>query len=273
MRPLPDKLLAEWFWTDRWMGSSAFWLPQEARGVYREMLTQAWRRGACLPNDHEAIRRITATTDAEWQRAWPLIDKYWRVDGACLVNDTQQEIYQKSLSIQRVRADVGRLGGLSTQAKHRANGKQNIKQTVEQTPQAKFNPPSPSPSPSPSLDPISESVSVKSAPKPAPAASDVPNTQETRAAHFCERFAQLYHEHRGGATYYRARPAVDFQYALGLVQAWDDARLERLVIVFLNADEPWINGSTRSIAVFASRASWVDDRLLEWERQHLQAES
>jgi hypothetical protein len=67
------------------MGSSAFLLPQEPRGVYREMLTQAWRRGARLPNDHEAIRRATGTTLAEWERCWPLVKDYWREVGDYLV--------------------------------------------------------------------------------------------------------------------------------------------------------------------------------------------
>ena len=40
---MKTNLRAEWFWTDRWMGSSAFLLPMEARGLYREMLTP--RRG------------------------------------------------------------------------------------------------------------------------------------------------------------------------------------------------------------------------------------
>lgn len=88
-----DKLLAEWFWTDRWTGSSAFLLPMEARGVYREMLTQAWRRGARLPNDPEAIRRAIGATVGEWRRTWPIVKKYWRVDGDALVNETQLEIY------------------------------------------------------------------------------------------------------------------------------------------------------------------------------------
>jgi uncharacterized protein YdaU (DUF1376 family) len=88
-----DKLLAEWFWTDRWMGSSAFLLPLEARGLYREMLTQAWRRGAQLPNDPEAIRRACGATDAEWHRCWPTVKKFWRVAGSSLVNDTQRAVY------------------------------------------------------------------------------------------------------------------------------------------------------------------------------------
>ena len=55
-RPPRDKLLAEWFWTDRWQGSSGFLLPLEARGLYREMLTQAWQRGGRL----RSTRRHTA---------------------------------------------------------------------------------------------------------------------------------------------------------------------------------------------------------------------
>lgn len=106
------KLLAEWFWTDRWMGSSAFLLPIEPRGLYREMLTQAWRRGCRLPNNHEAIRRAVGCTVEEWDRCWPAIERLWRVDGDSLVNDTQLEVWEDS-SAKHVRAvERGRLGGL-----------------------------------------------------------------------------------------------------------------------------------------------------------------
>lgn len=88
-----EKLLAEWFWVDRWMGSSAFALPIDARGLYREMLSQAWRRQARLPNDHDQIRRLTGVTLKEWRRTWPLVERFWRVDGESLVNDTQLLVY------------------------------------------------------------------------------------------------------------------------------------------------------------------------------------
>lgn len=80
-----DKLLAEWFWIDRWMGSSAFLLPMEARGLYREMLSQAWRRGAQLPNDHDQIRRAVGATVGEWRRGWPKVKPFWRVSGGLLI--------------------------------------------------------------------------------------------------------------------------------------------------------------------------------------------
>ena len=100
----PEKLLAERFWTDRWIGSSAFLLPMEPRGVYREMLTQAWRRGAKLPNDHEAIRRAIGATVGEWRRTWPVVTKFWLVEGDHLVNETQVEIF----SIAQARAQAER---------------------------------------------------------------------------------------------------------------------------------------------------------------------
>jgi uncharacterized protein YdaU (DUF1376 family) len=105
-----DKLLAEWFWIDRWVGSTGFLLPMEARGVYREMLTQAWRRGGRLPNDHETIRRAIGATVGEWRRAWPVVKKFWRVDGDGLVNDTQLEIYASAKKRSDKASARGRAG-------------------------------------------------------------------------------------------------------------------------------------------------------------------
>ena len=79
--------------------SSGFLLPMEPRGIYREMLTQAWYRNARLPNDAEKICRIIGATEDEWGRCWPIVKRFWRVtdDGGWLVNDTQLEIYNDAL--------------------------------------------------------------------------------------------------------------------------------------------------------------------------------
>ena len=114
------KLLAEWFWTDRWIGSSAFLLPMEARGLYREMLTQAWRRGGHLPTNHEAIRRAIGCTPKEWERSWPKIAKYWRVDGDVLVNDTQAEVYAEAERLAETRVKKASLAAEAKWIKHRA---------------------------------------------------------------------------------------------------------------------------------------------------------
>lgn len=130
---LADKLRAEWFWTDRWNTSSAFALPMEARGLYREMLTQAWVRDAKLPNDYEAIRRITGCTEAEWERNWPKVKRFWRENGTTIFNETQVEVYTETLGIKEralARAKAG------AQASAQARLEQKLKQS----------PPSPSPS-------------------------------------------------------------------------------------------------------------------------------
>lgn len=126
------KMLAEWFWTDRWMGSSGFGLPLEARGLYREMLTQAWHRGARLPKDESTIRRFCGVEREEWDRAWPAVKKFWREDGDSLVNDTQLEVYAEA-STRRDRAQARGQAGAQAMLKH--------KQEREQKPK----PPSPSP--------------------------------------------------------------------------------------------------------------------------------
>lgn len=140
------KLIAEWFLTDRWMGSSGFLLPMEARGVYREMLTQAWRRGGKLPNNHEAIKRAIGATDSEWARCWPEISQYWRTQDGCLVNDTQVAIYNEALAKAEAASKKGVKGA---QASAQARAQARAQAEPEQEPE--HQPPSPSPSPSPYL--------------------------------------------------------------------------------------------------------------------------
>lgn len=137
------KLLAEWFWTDRWMGSSGFLLAMEPRGLYREMLTQAWRRGARLPSDHEEIRRAIGCTLAEWRRCWPKVEKFWRLDGDALVNDTQLEVYAEAQGVQQ-RAHERGVKGAQARAQARAQAKREQPHKDEP----------PSPSPSPNIPPV-----------------------------------------------------------------------------------------------------------------------
>lgn len=140
-----SKLLGEWFWTDRWIGSSAFLLPLEPRGLYREMLTQAWRRGGKLPNNHDAIKRAVGATDEEWDRSWPLIERYWRVRKGFLLNPTQAEIYAQTTALQDTRVESGRRGGLKAQALKR---QAKLQAQLQANTEAKPDSPSPSPSPS-----------------------------------------------------------------------------------------------------------------------------
>ena len=134
-----DKLLAEWFWVDRWIGSRGFLLPMEARGVYREMLTQAWRRGAKLPKDPETIRRAIGATVPEWRRTWPIVKPFWRVVGPHVVNDTQRAIYAEALARSTVASRRGKAGA-AARWDARADAQASARGELEQWP------PSPSPS-------------------------------------------------------------------------------------------------------------------------------
>ena len=246
-----DKLLAEWFWTDRWTGSSAFLLPMEARGVYREMLTQAWRRGAKLPNDHEAIRRAIGCTLREWRRAWPQVEKFWTMDGGNLVNATQVEVYTAA-----------------------AIASEKFGDRASRAARARWDAPSNAPSiPQALPEVVPEHVLEQCPPSLSPSPEDQ-NNRETRAREadddigdrarrFLERYAELFHQHRKGARYY-AKPALDFPEAVRLCGVWDDGRLETLAEAFLTTDDKFCRQGTGSVAHFSSRASWCDVRL----RQH-----
>lgn len=100
------------------MGSSAFLLPMEAQGVYRAMLTQAWRRGARLPNDHEAIQRAIGCTPKEWRRTWPLVERFWQAVDGFLINETQVEVYADARARQEKASERG-LRGAQAMHKHR----------------------------------------------------------------------------------------------------------------------------------------------------------
>lgn len=141
---MSEKLLAEWFLIDRWDGSSAPLLPMEAQGIYRAMLSQAWRRGAKLPKDPESIQVLIRCKPREWKRSWPLVRPYWQEEGEHLINETQVAIYADAKA-RSERAQARAQAG--AQARHR------------------HQPPSPSPNTSEEQSP-SSSESV-------PAAADV----------------------------------------------------------------------------------------------------
>lgn len=142
------------------MGSSGFLLPLEPRGLYREMLTQAWRRGASLPEEPELIRRACGVTVEEWDRCWPLVSKYWQHEDGQIFNETQREVYaeaanrkmkavEKASNAAQARWNASSNASSNAQAEH--------KHMLEQCP------------PSPSLSP-----SLSQSPSPSPKEQTVP---------------------------------------------------------------------------------------------------
>lgn len=158
------KMLAEWFWIDRWDGSPAAALPIHARGLYREMLTRAWRLGGWLPNDHATIQRLVRVTPKEWRAAWPLIACYWQEQGDRLVNTTQLEVMAEARERKERARQKGSKGGSKTQAEREAKRLAEGVAKPELKGVAGIKPPSPSPSPVRTTDQSNDHVRARSNP-------------------------------------------------------------------------------------------------------------
>jgi hypothetical protein len=86
-----------------------------------------------------------------------------------------------------------------------------------------------------------------------------------RGGRLLENYARWYSKFRNGARLRLMHNSLEFNDACALCATWDDARLERLAKIVLTTDEEWISGTDRGFRVFASRASWADDRLRQAE--------
>lgn len=85
-----------------------------------------------------------------------------------------------------------------------------------------------------------------------------------RAGRFIERYQSLYQAHRKAR--YLVREHRDYQAAVPLCATWtDDARLDKLAVVFLKTDHDFAENGSRTIPQFAALASWCDSKLAEWE--------
>lgn len=94
-----------------------------------------------------------------------------------------------------------------------------------------------------------------------------------RAGRFVERYEELYSQHRKGAKWFRRQPNLDWQRAINLCRTWDDARLEKLAVLCLTTDDDWISQTDRGLAVFESKATFLDDLLTKWESQQTRSVS
>lgn len=225
------KLLAEWFWVDRWTGSSAFLLSIEERGLYREMLSAAWRRGARLPADPIAIQRAIGCTQKEWKRCWPKVRQYWRLDGDEIVNDTQAEIYAEAMAAQQRASDRGKSGAEKRWGHTSRQCSGNAQASLGQ------KPPSPSP-----IDPLS-----KDQREDLRARADA-----VRAGSFCEWYEDK-HSEVFGIGYMGSQR--DYQKALELCAKFTDAEMRDAALVWFGMEDDFAKNGTRSIPKFASRIS------------------
>lgn len=99
-----DILPGELRWTRNWRGSPLQMMSLAARGLYSEMLTQAWAsRARLVSTGEEEIMRLVRAMPDEWAVAWPKVRHYWvaatdpRTQAEILVNRKQLEVYVGAL--------------------------------------------------------------------------------------------------------------------------------------------------------------------------------
>ncbi len=265
------RLMAMYWWIDRWRKSSAFMdMTLEEQGAYRNLLDEAHLRGGALPNDERFLAKACGDATA-WKRVQTTVMARFELRPDGWHNDTLDVVLGESVRRATNQANYrDRLKNSNTSDNGRNNNDNN-------------RPASPSPSPSPSL--VSGTVTVKtektapdgaSLSPAAPAKAKVNGNPRTdpftdldvteRAGRFIERYQKLYVERRNGARY-AAKPMRDYAAAVTLCQTWpDDERLDKLAVCFLTTDHKFAEEGSRTIPQFLALASWCDGKLAEWEK-------
>jgi hypothetical protein len=95
-------------------------------------------------------------------------------------------------------------------------------------------------------------------------ATDVP---KAHVGAFIKRFCELYTKHRHGAKFMvLAKKHVPL--IRNLLTVYDAKRLEKMAVVLLTTDEPWVKETDRGIGILSVKASWLDNLLSEYEAAH-----
>ncbi len=103
-------------------------------------------------------------------------------------------------------------------------------------------------------------------------AAQLPTTEiAARAAALLDTYGESYTKHRKGAKHLRLGSNLDWTEACKLCETWDDARLSKLIDIFLTTDDEWVSSTARTFRLFVTRASWCDDRLAQWEAKQRRA--
>jgi uncharacterized protein YdaU (DUF1376 family) len=235
------------------------------RGAYITLLCICWRE-CSLPDDATRLARMVGATPKEFNKIWPAVRVCFTQQGDRLTHRrldlerAKQDIYRKRQSNAGRASAEARLNQTPTMVEPRSNHGSTVVQPEGQ----------PTGQPKSSLrSPVSDLLSARSV-HTRPTSFESQQEDQAlmnRAGDLLNRYAELFYEHRKGARYHN-RMHIDFDKALGLVRTWeDDKRLEKLAVIVLTTDDEWIARSDRGFGVFASRASWADDRLSAWEAE------
>lgn len=139
------RLLALYWWIDRWRKSSAFMdMTLEEQGAYRNLLDEAHLRGGPLPNDERILAKACGDATA-WPRVRVSVMARFELQLDGWHNLTLDKILSESVrrAVNQANYRTRKNNGHSNEAGNGSNNKRHNK------------PASPSPSPSPSLVSVS----------------------------------------------------------------------------------------------------------------------
>lgn len=230
------------------------------RGMYLEMLLEQWEN-LSLPDDPAAVAELIGGKTPEWVKAWPLLRRNFAAnEDDRIVNLRLEKERIKQRSRSKRQSDKGRSGADARWHKQTAEMAQASNGHDAAMPGDGF------PIPISISIPVAKEVQRERGAPPRMSGTVDPAIAQ-RAGDFFEAWCQMYTKHRGGATYH-GRPQVDYGNCCNLVRSFPNERLASLAVVFLNSNEPFIERSNRSLAVFETRISWCDEQLRKAEARH-----
>lgn len=232
-------------------------------GLYIRLLCRCWNDGA-IPDDAERLARMTGATPNEIKRIWPAVRTCFQDRGdGWFVHGRLDKERQKQTDYRRRQSDKGKASAANRASTEPQPSLNQASPPVDSRLQPKAN--------SSVFGLQSSDFSQKQDRACEPFDSFEPELPsghpDARAHDFIERYKSLHLRLRSGA-HYLGNPVRDFAEARQLVAVYDDARLDKLAFVWLNTDLDFAQNGTRTIAKFRSQASWCEEQLIAWEKQH-----
>lgn len=219
-------------------------------GAYIKLLCLCWQDES-IPSDQGRLANMVGISPAGFQKLWPAISACFVEDGGRLRHGRLDSERRKQEAFRQKQS----MKGLASAAAR-------SQKPTDSQPEANHGSTAVQPDTQPeSNSPISDLRSVQTyTDRDARLSGTTDTTLARRAGHFIDRYKELFKEWRFGAIYH-GRPHIDWANACNLVRSFEDERLEQLAVVFLNSNEPFIEKSNRSLAVFETRISWCDEQL------------
>lgn len=91
--------------------------------------------------------------------------------------------------------------------------------------------------------------------------------ENKEVAVFIAKFCDIYAKHRHGARYFIKRekhvPLIK-----AMLKIFGMERLEHLALMLLKTDDDWVHHTDRGIEILSVKASWLDNKLAEYESTH-----